>query len=77
MPRKKQQSKRINIDSRERWKSLLKTVSKEEVPVAMIKTVTVNLIDGTRVDVDILELLAEGYDSSEIEEMLKIGRAHV
>ena len=69
MPRKKQ-SKRINIDSRERWKSLLKTVSKEEVPVTMIKTVTVNLIDGTQVDVDIDELLAEGYNSSEIEEML-------
>jgi hypothetical protein len=69
MPRKKQ-SKRINIDSRTRWKTLLKTVSHEEVPVNMIKTVTVNLVDGTQVTVDIDELFAEGYNSDEIENML-------
>ena len=69
MPRKSQ-SKRINIDSRDRWKNILKTVSKDEVPVAMIQTVTVNLIDGTRVDIDIRELIAEGYDNDEIESML-------
>ena len=69
MPRKKQ-SKRINIDSRARWKTLLKTVDHEEVPVTMIKTVTVNLVDGTQVTVDIDELLSEGYNSDEIEVML-------
>jgi hypothetical protein len=69
MPRKKQ-SKRINIDSRERWKSILKTVTKDEVPVALIQTVTVNLIDGTQVDVDITELLKDGYSPDEIEVML-------
>jgi uncharacterized membrane protein YqiK len=69
MPRKKQ-SKRINIDSRERWKSILKTVTKDEVPVALIQTVTVNLIDGTQVDVDITELLKDGYSTDEIEVML-------
>jgi hypothetical protein len=69
MPRKKQ-SKRINIDSRERWKSILKTVTKDEVPVALIQVVTVNLIDGTQVDVDIRELIAEGFSNDEIEVML-------
>ena len=69
MPRKKQ-SKRINIDSRERWKSILKTVTKDEVPVALIQTVTVNLIDGTQVDVDITQLISEGYSTDEIEVML-------
>ena len=69
MPRKSQ-SKRINIDARERWKSILKTVTKDEVPVAMIQTVTVNLIDGTRVEIDIRELIADGYDNDEIESML-------
>lgn len=69
MPRKNQ-SKRINVDSRDRWKQILKTVAKEEVPVNMIQMVTVNLIDGSKVEVDILELLDEGYPNSEIEEML-------
>jgi hypothetical protein len=69
MPRKNQ-SKRINVDSRDRWKQILKTVAKEEVPVSMIQMVTVNLIDGTRVEINILDLLDEGYANQEIEEML-------
>lgn len=69
MPRKNQ-SKRINIDPRERWKSILKGVTKDEVPVALIKSVTVNLIDGTQVEIDVLELLRQGYDTDEIESML-------
>ena len=69
MPRKNQ-SKRINVDSRDRWKQILKTVAKDEVPVNMIQMVTVNLIDGTRVEINILDLLDEGYANQEIEEML-------
>lgn len=69
MPRKNQ-SKRINIDPRERWKSILKSVTKDEVPVALIKSVTVNLMDGTQVEIDVLELLDQGYDTDEIESML-------
>lgn len=69
MPRKNQ-SKRINVDARDRWKQILKTVAKEEVPVSMIQMVTVNLIDGTRVEINILDLLDEGYANQEIEEML-------
>lgn len=69
MPRKNQ-SKRINIDARERWKSILKSVTKDEVPVSLIKSVTVNLIDGTQVEINVLELLEQGYDTDEIENML-------
>lgn len=32
--------------------------------------VTVNLIDGTRVEISVLELFEEGFDNAEIEEML-------
>jgi hypothetical protein len=69
MPRKKS-SKRINIDTRERWKSILKTVSKDEVPVELLQTVTVNLVDGTRVDIDIIQLLAEGHEPDDVKYML-------
>lgn len=69
MPRKNQ-SKRINIDPRERWKSILKGVTKDEVPVALIKQVTVNLIDGTQVEINVTELLDQGYNTDEIESML-------
>lgn len=67
---RKNQSKRINVDARDRWKQILKTVAKEEVPVNMIQMVTVNLIDGTRVEISVLELFEEGFDNAEIEEML-------
>jgi hypothetical protein len=69
MPRKKQ-SKRINIDNRERWRNILKTVAKEEVPVSMIQVVQVNLIDGTRVEISVPALLAEGFEDTEVEQML-------
>lgn len=69
MPRKSQ-SKRINIDTRENWKNLIKTVTKEEIPVSMIQMVTVNLIDGTTVDISIPDLGGQGYSDDEIEKML-------
>jgi hypothetical protein len=61
MPRKPK-SRRINIDSRDRWKQLLKQVNKDEVPVSMLEKIHVNLIDGSQVEIDILELLEEGMD---------------
>jgi hypothetical protein len=69
MPRKKS-SKRINIDTREKWKNILKTVSKDDVPMALLEMVTVNLIDGTQVDINVTALLEEGHDPDEIEIMI-------
>ena len=70
--RKKQQpkSKRINVSVKERWKQILNSVSKNEVPVTMLEAVSVNLIDGTSVEVDIQQLLIEGNDPDDIRDML-------
>ena len=38
--------------------------------MALIKSVTVNLMDGTQVEIDVLELLDQGYNTDEIESML-------
>jgi hypothetical protein len=70
MSRKQPRSKRINISVKEQWKQILKSVTKNEVPVNMLQSVTVNLIDGTSVDVDIQELLAEGHDPDDVRDML-------
>lgn len=69
MPRKPK-SKRINIDARSRWKQLLESVSKDEVPIGLLEKVHVNLIDGTQVEVDILQLLAEGMAADDIKHEL-------
>ena len=67
---RKPKSRRINVDARDRWKQILKTVSKDEVPINLLGKVHVNLIDGTMVEVDILQLLAEGQDPDEIKDEL-------
>jgi hypothetical protein len=62
--------KKINVSARDQWKKILKDVEKQEIPVTLLQSITVNLIDGTRVNIDIKELINEGNDPELIEEML-------
>jgi hypothetical protein len=64
---KKPKSKRINVSDREKWSRILKDVDKEEVPITCLEALNVNLKDGTTVVIDILQLLDEGHEPSEIE----------
>lgn len=64
---RKPKSKKVNVSVRQQWETILKSISKEEVPVEMLESLTVNLIDGTKVNVDIKELLAEGRRPRDIE----------
>ena len=67
---RKPKSRRINVDARDRWKQILKTVSKDEVPVSLLEKVHVNLIDGTKVEIDIAQLLSEGMHPDDIKDEL-------
>jgi tryptophanase len=67
---KKPRLKRLNITAREKWEKILKDIEKTEVPVTVLESITVNLIDGTQVSVNIKELIAEGNDPDEVEIML-------
>jgi hypothetical protein len=67
---RKPRSRRINVDVKARWKAILKTVSKEEVPISLLEAVNVNLIDGSTVQIDISQLLSEGQDPDEIKDVL-------
>ena len=69
LPKKprKLKSKKINVSVRQQWESILKTVSKDEVPVELLQSLTVNLIDGTKVNINIKELLSEGHKPKDIE----------
>jgi hypothetical protein len=67
---RKPRSRRINVDVRDRWKQILKTVSKDEVPITFLEGVNVNLVDGTVVQIDITQLLAEGQDPDDIKDAL-------
>ena len=72
-PKKPRQpkSKRLNLSSKAQWESILKRVEKKEVPIAMLNSLTVNLRDGTVVNINIRELLDEGNDPDELELMIK------
>jgi len=63
-------SKRLNLTSKDKWERLLKEVHKDQVPIDVLRYITVNLKDGTSVDVDIAEMLAKGADPAEIEELI-------
>lgn len=71
-PKKPRQpkSKRLNLNSKAQWEKLLKEVSKEQVPVNVLRYITVNLKDGTSVDVNIAEMIAEGADPELVENLI-------
>ena len=64
---RQQRSRRLNLSSKEQWERLLKEVHKEQVPVGVLLSITVNLKDGTAVNVDVAEMLKEGQDPGHVE----------
>lgn len=60
-------SKRLNLNKKTQWERLLKEVQKEQVPISVLRFITVNLVDGTSVDVDIVEMLEQGIDPEDVE----------
>jgi len=68
----RQKSKKLNLNTKAQWESILKSVEKKEVPIAMLNSLTVNLNDGTAVNINIKELLDEGNDPDELERMIKV-----
>ena len=67
---RRQKSKRLNLSSKERWEKLLKEINKEQVPIGVLRYITVNLIDGTSVDVNISEMISDGQDPALIEQII-------
>ena len=74
MPKPKKQpqprSKRLNFNRKDQWEKLLKEVNKEQVPIGVLRYITVNLKDGTSVDVNIAEMLDEGADPEVVERVI-------
>jgi hypothetical protein len=60
-------SKKLNVSSKKEWERILRDVDKQEVPIGMLKSMTVNLRDGTQVNIDIKELIDEGVDPEDLK----------
>ena len=71
-PKKPRQvkSKRLNLNTKAKWEKLLKEVNKEQVPIGVLRYITVNLKDGTSVDVNIAEMIDAGEDPALVEKLI-------
>lgn len=71
-PKKQRQpkSRRLNLNRKDQWEKLLKEVNKEQVPIGVLRYITVNLKDGTSVDVNIAEMITDGADPAEVEQII-------
>ena len=69
-PKKPANSKRLKLalTERDKWRQILKEVEKAEAPVSVLHAITVNLIDGTSVDINVQDILATGLDPKYLEE---------
>lgn len=69
-PQRNSKAKKVNINVKKRWQDIVRDVEKKEVPVEVLQRIIVKLVDGTDLSIDITQLLADGNDPSEIEELL-------
>ena len=67
---RRQKSKRLNLNRKDQWEKLLKEVNKEQVPIGVLRYITVNLKDGTSVDVNIAEMLEDGAEPAFVEKLI-------
>lgn len=67
---KKSRLKKLNCTVREQWEAIVKSVKKSDVPVNVLDSITVNLIDGTQVDISIGEMVAQGTSHDKIQEYI-------
>lgn len=62
---KRPKSKKLDVNKssiKKEWESILRDVDKHDIPIQMLDTIVVLLQDGTQVNINVKELLAEGAD---------------
>lgn len=69
-PQRNNKAKKVNINVKKRWQDIVRDVEKKEVPVEVLQRIIVKLVDGTDLSIDVTQLLADGNDPSEIEDLL-------
>ena len=69
-PQRKNSAKKVNMNVKKRWQDIVKGVDKKEVPVNVLQRIIVRLVDGTDLSIDVTQLLADGANPDDIEELL-------
>jgi len=68
-PRRKR-AKKLVLNKRKSWQEIVNNVEKNEIPVSILQQITVELIDGTMVTINIKDLMQDGYDPVEVQDLL-------
>lgn len=71
-PKKPQRSraKKLNLNVRKKWQEIVNDVDKKEVPIDLLQAISVLLIDGTTININVKELIENDHNPAEIEAML-------
>ena len=69
-PQRNSRAKKLKLDLKKRWQDIVRDVEKKEVPVNVLQQIVVKLVDGTDLRIDIKQLIDDGQDPNEIEELL-------
>jgi hypothetical protein len=76
MPRKQSKAnsgpkaRKISINAKKDWKNILKQVEKQEVPLELLNSINIRLIDGTDISLDVPALLESSTDAALVEAYL-------
>jgi hypothetical protein len=67
-PPRKSKRLKLALTEQAKWKQILKEVEVPEAPISVLQTITVKLIDGTEVEIDVQALLEDGISPEDLEE---------
>lgn len=62
--------KKINTSSRHQWQNIIKDIEKENVPIRLLQSMVINLIDGTQINILVKDLIKDGNDPDMLESLL-------
>ena len=65
-----QQPRKVSLESKD-WRSILQEVEKKEIPVEVMERLTVNLVDGNTVEINVRELMANGENPNAVHAALQ------
>lgn len=71
-PKKPQRSKakKVNLNKRKSWQDIVKDVDKKKVPITVLEHISVKLVDGTSININVKELIDSGENPEDIEALL-------
>lgn len=63
--------KKINTSTRHQWQTILKDIDTDNIPINLLQAISVNLIDGTNIRINIVELIADGNDPDFLDKVIR------